>query len=94
MCKVRLVCNCFVLNKLEINVLVVGFLFSIVGFMVIVPAIIADKELSSLCLCWITPPKWPLSLHVPTCMCLPFPYENIEMALNFVSRWKPQVFFA
>ena len=38
MCKVRLVCNCFVLNKLEINVLVVGFLFSIV------PAIIADKE--------------------------------------------------
>lgn len=44
MCKVRLVCNCFVLNKLEINVLVVGFLFSIVGCMVIVPAIIADKE--------------------------------------------------
>lgn len=36
--KLDLVCNCFVLNKLEINVLVVGFLFSIV------PAIIADKE--------------------------------------------------
>ena len=32
MCKIRLVSNCFVLNKLEINVLVVGFLPSILGF--------------------------------------------------------------
>ena len=34
------VCNCFVLNKLEINLLVVGFLPTIVGFLVIAPAII------------------------------------------------------
>lgn len=42
MCKVRLVCNCFVLNKLEINLLVVGLLtyITIMGFLVIVPAII------------------------------------------------------
>ena len=41
MCKVRLVCNCFVLNKFEINLLVVDLLPTIIGFLVIAP-VIAD----------------------------------------------------